>query len=154
MFICICITILVPQPVSSIMATVTSTTDIGVYNIVVEWEVSINILQSNSLSESKFQEVTTLFRLSDHNLTIIMYLQTWLQSNLSNLDTLGPSKTVLIIEVSLFLSVHNSRFDCTCTKLWLHPDITNENHDRSTYHSLFIFSIATSTIKSSSCSLL
>ena len=38
--------IIVPQPVSSIMATVTNTTDIGVYNIVVEWEVSINILQS------------------------------------------------------------------------------------------------------------
>ena len=57
-----------------------------------------------------------------------------LQSNLSILDTLGPSKTVLIIEVSLFQrsiyivvgaqltvliievslfqSVHNSRFDC------------------------------------------
>ena len=33
------------------MATVTNTTDIGVYNIVVEWEVSINILlQSNSLN--------------------------------------------------------------------------------------------------------
>ena len=32
--------IIVPQPVSSIMATVTNTTDIGVYNIVVEWEVS------------------------------------------------------------------------------------------------------------------
>ena len=41
---------LVPQPVSSIMAIVTNTTDIGVYNIVVEWEVSINILQSNSLN--------------------------------------------------------------------------------------------------------
>ena len=36
--------IIVPQPVSSIMATVTNTTDIGVYNIVVEWEVSINII--------------------------------------------------------------------------------------------------------------
>ena len=33
--------IIVPQPVSSIMATVTNTTDIRVYNIVVEWEVSI-----------------------------------------------------------------------------------------------------------------
>ena len=38
--------IIVPQPVSSIMATVTNTTDIGVYNIVVEWEVSINIYYS------------------------------------------------------------------------------------------------------------
>ena len=27
---------------------------------------------------------------------------------------MGPQLTVLIIEVSLFLSVHNSRFDCIC----------------------------------------
>ena len=69
-----------------------------------------------------------------------LFYQTWdlnyeIQSNLSIPDTLGPSKTVLIIEVSLFQrfiyivvgplltdliievslcqSVHNSRFDCT-----------------------------------------
>ena len=27
---------------------------------------------------------------------------------------MGPQLTVLIIEVSLFQSVHNSRFDCMC----------------------------------------
>ena len=48
-----------------------------------------------------------------------------LQSNLSIPDTLGPSKTVLIREVSLFQSVHNSRFDCIINfghKLKLHSD--------------------------------
>ena len=29
---------------------------------------------------------------------------------------MGPQLTVLIIEVSLFQSVHNSRFDCTCIR--------------------------------------
>ena len=33
-------------------------------------------------------------------------------ANLSIPGTLGPNKTVLIIEESLFQSVHNSRFDC------------------------------------------
>ena len=28
---------------------------------------------------------------------------------------MGPQPTVLIIEVSLFSSVHNSRFHCTCS---------------------------------------
>ena len=42
--------IIVPQPVSSIMATVTNT---GVYNIVVEWEVSINILQQGHIESRR-----------------------------------------------------------------------------------------------------
>ena len=74
-----------------------------------------------------------------------LWVSIHVQSNLSIPNTLGPSKTVLIIEVSLiqrfiyivsgttvncpyyrgvqFWSVHNSRFDCTCTmELW--PSLT------------------------------
>ena len=61
--------------------------------------------------------------------------------NLSIMDTLGHSKTVLIIEVSIMLvaliievslSVHNSRFDCTtistCESIKLHSGhATNTN---------------------------
>ena len=36
--------------------------------------------------------------------------------HLYTLIVVGPLLTVLIIEVSLFQSVHNSRFDCTCTE--------------------------------------
>ena len=31
---------------------------------------------------------------------------------------MGPRLSVLIIEVSLFQSVHNSRFDCTCNAIY------------------------------------
>ena len=54
--------------------------------------------------------VADFLLLSDITLETIDTLYT-IRSNLSIPDTLGPSKTVLIIEVSLFESVHNSRFD-------------------------------------------
>ena len=51
---------------------------------------------------------------------------------------MGPQLTVLIIEVSLFQSVHNSRFDCIILKRkkciyksspWLHKDTQSIIHD-------------------------
>ena len=49
---------------------------------------------------------------------------------------MGPKLTVFIIEVSLFQSVHNSRFDCTCMAgnitgnyVWL----IDKKHDRLYY---------------------
>ena len=45
----------------------------------------------------------------------VLISQVYLYALIHIYIAMGPQLTVLIIEVSLFQSVHNSRFDCTCT---------------------------------------
>ena len=60
---------------------------------------------------------------------------------------MGPQLTVLIIEVSLFQSVHNSRFDCTyyrthCNRLHNHVQSSNLAISDSALQLIAIYTIA------------